>query len=389
MDLSPYTINVDPETLRDLRERLERTRWPDEIPGAGWDYGVDPGYLKGLMDYWRTDFDWRVHEARLNELANLRLTIDGLSMHVIHERGHGPDPLPLLVTHGWPSSCYEAIELIPMLTDPERFGADPADSFDVIVPSLPGYGFSERPAATGMTSTRIAGMLVELMEALGYERFGAHAYDIGASMLSLLCIDFPDRVIAYHTTEPANAVPYLGTGSAPLTEDEQDYLELQEKWYGEEGGYDHIQATRPQTLGYGLNDSPAGLAAWVIDKWYTWTVPPSQIPARADLGQHFTPDQLLANATIYWATGTINSANRLYYERDHHPRIRKPDDQIGVPAGIALTTQPIERAPREYLERIFGDIRYWHDLGEGGHFVMLEKPELLASSLRTFFREFR
>jgi pimeloyl-ACP methyl ester carboxylesterase len=384
MSAVPYTIAVDEETLRDLRERLGRTRWPDEVAGSDWDYGVSLDYLKGLVDYWRADFDWRAQEARLNQLANFQLTVDDLTMHVIHERGQGPDPLPLLITHGWPSSCYEAIELIPMLTDPARYGGDPADSFDVIVPSLPGYGFSQRPADGGMTSTRIAGMLVRLMEELGYDQFAAHAYDIGASMLSLLCIDFPDRVIAYHTTEPANAVPYLGAGSAPLTEAERDYLDLQEKWYGDEGGYDHIQATRPQTLAYGLNDSPAGLAAWIIDKWYTWTEPPG-----GDLGQQFTPDQLLANVTMYWATDTINSANRLYYERDHHPRIRKPDDRIRVPAGIALTTQAIERAPREYLERIFTDIRYWHDLGRGGHFVMLEYPELVAESLRTFFREFR
>lgn len=295
-----------------------------------------------------------------------------------------PDPLPLLITHGWPSSCYEAIDLIPMLTDPARYGGDPADSFDVIVPSVPGYGFTERPSAGGMTATRIAGMLVRLMGALGYDRFAAHAYDIGASVLSLLCIDFPDRVIAYHTTEPANADPYMGPGSPPLTEAEQDYLKLQQAWYTNEGGYDHIQATRPQTLAYGLSDSPAGLAAWIIDKWDTWTEPPS-----GDLGKHSTPDQLLANVTIYWATGTVNSASRPYYERDHHPRRRKPDDRITVPAGIALTTQEIERAPREYLDRIFTDIRYWRDLGKGGHFVMLEYPELLANSLRTFFRPFR
>jgi pimeloyl-ACP methyl ester carboxylesterase len=280
-----------------MRERLERTRWPDEVQNAGWDYGVSLDYLNGLVEYWRTDFDWRVPEARLNDLANFQLTIDGLAMHVIHERGRRLSPLPLLITHGWPSSCYEAIDLIPMLTDPERYGGDPADSFDVIVPSLPGYGFSERPAVPGMTSTRIAGVLVQLMEGLGYSRFAAHAYDIGASVLSLLCIDHPDRVIAYHTSEPANAVPYLGPGSPPLTEAERDYLELQEKWYGYEGGYDHIQATRPQTLAYGLNDSPAGLAAWIIDKWYTWTVPPSAISAGSSLGQHFTPDQLLANTT--------------------------------------------------------------------------------------------
>lgn len=278
-DARPYTIDVDEEILQDLRERLGRTRWPDEVPDAGWNYGVSLAYLTDLVEYWRTDFDWRRQEARLNRLANFTMTVDGLGVHVIHERGRGPDPLPLLITHGWPSTCYEAIDLIPMLTDPARYGGDPADSFDVIVPSLPGYGFTERPAAGGMTATRIAGMLVRLMRELGYDQFAAHAYDIGASVLSLLCIDFPDRVIAYHTTEPANAEPYLGPGSPPLTEAEQDYLTLQDNWYTNEGGYDHIQATRPQTLAYGLSDSPAGLAAWIIDKWTPGPSRPAAISA--------------------------------------------------------------------------------------------------------------
>lgn len=384
MNAVPFTIEVAEETLEDLRARLGRSRWPDALPGVGWEYGVDPDYLRGLTEYWRTGFDWRAQEARLNRLANFRVEVGGLPMHVIHERGRGPRPLPLLIAHGWPSSCYEAIDLIPLLTDPARFGGDPADSFDVVVPSLPGYGFSGLPDTPGMTSTQISGMLVELMQALGYERFGAHAYDIGASMLSAMCLDAPERLIAYHTTEPDNANPYIGPDAPPPTAAEQAYLELKRSWYAVEGGYDLIQATRPQTLGYGLNDSPAGLAAWIVDKWFTWTEPPD-----GDLGKHFTADQLLANLTIYWATGTINSANRLYYERDHHPRVRTAAERIRVPTGIALTTQAIERAPREYLERIFTDIRHWRDLGAGGHFVMLEQPELLADSLRTFFRMFR
>ena len=384
MNTVPFTIAVADGTLQDLRHRLAATRWPDGLPGTGWNYGVSLDYLKGLAEYWRADFDWRAQEARLNRLPNFQLEIDGLLMHVIHARGRGPRPLPLLVTHGWPSTCYEAIDLIPMLTDPERYGGDPADAFDVIVPSLPGYGFSQRPAAPGMTATRTSGLLVKLMAALGYDRFCAHAYDVGASILTATCLDFPDRLIAYHTTEPANAMPYTGPGAPPLTAAEQAYLALQDEWYVREGGYDHIQATRPQTLGYGLNDSPAGLAAWIIDKWYTWTEPPD-----GDLGKHFTADQLLANVTIYWATGTINSANRAYYERDHHPRARTAADRIDVPVGITLTTQAIERAPREYLERIYTDIRHWRDLGKGGHFVMLECPGLLAASLRDFFRAFR
>jgi pimeloyl-ACP methyl ester carboxylesterase len=384
MNAVPFTIAVADETLEDLRARLGRTRWPDALPGVGWDYGVSPEYLRGLMEHWRAGFDWRAEQARLNQLANFRVEIDGLPVHVIHERGRGARPLPLLIAHGWPSSCYEAIDLIPLLTDPARFGGDPADSFDVVVPSLPGYGFSGLPDAPGMTSTRISGMLVKLMRALGYEQFAAHAYDVGASILSAMCLDFPERLIAYHTTEPENANPYMGSGAPALTAAEQDYLDLKRSWYAVEGGYDLIQATRPQTLGYGLNDSPVGLAAWIIDKWFTWTEPPD-----GDLGKHFTADQLLANLTIYWATGTINSANRLYYERDHRPRVRTAADRIRVPTGIALTTQAIERAPREYLERIFTDIRHWRDLGAGGHFVMLEQPELLADSLRTFFRLFR
>ena len=227
-------------------------------------------------------------------------------------------------------------------------------------------------------------MLVQLMDALGYPRFGAHGYDIGASILSVMCLDYPDRVIGYHTTEPANAMPYTGIGSPPLTDAEQAYLDLQDRWYAAEGGYDLIQATRPQTLAYGLTDSPAGLAAWILDKWYTWTEPPG-----GDLSTRFTADQLLANVTIYWVTGTINAANRRYYERDHNPRPRTTADKITVPAGIALTTQAIERAPREYLERVFTDIRYWRDLGAGGHFVMLERPDLLADSIRDFFRQLR
>jgi len=376
----PFTVSVPDAVLADLRDRLARTRWPDEVPGAGWDYGVSLAYLKDLAEYWRAGFDWRVHESRLNQLANVTVEVDGLRLHAIHQRGRGPRPLPLLVAHGWPSTCYEAIDLIGLLTGPD----DPADAFDVIVPSLPGFGFSQIPAVPGMTSTRKAGMLVRLMEALGYDRFGAHAYDVGASMLSVMCLDYPDHIIGYHTTEPANAVPYTAPAQPPLTGAERAYLDLQDTWYAREGGYDLIQATRPQTLAYGLSDSPAGLAAWILDKWHTWTGPPD-----GDLGRHFTADQLLANVTIYWATGTINSANRGYYERDHHRRHPAPADKIHVPTGIALTTQAIERAPREYLERFYTDIRHWRDLGTGGHFVMLENPELLAQSIRAFFRPLR
>jgi pimeloyl-ACP methyl ester carboxylesterase len=274
--------------------------------------------------------------------------------------------------------------MLPLLTDPARSGADPADAFEVVVPSLPGYGFSERPVHPGMTSRQISALLVQLMQGLGYERFAAHGYDIGASILGHLCLEFPHHLIGYHTTEPANVAPYLGPGAPPLSEAERAYMEYQQRWDREEGGYDHLQRTRPQTLAYGLNDSPAGLAAWIIEKWYVWTDPPT-----GDLSRHFTRDELLANVMIYWVTQTINSANRLYYEREHSPRQRQPEDRIQVPTGVALTTQQIERAPREYVQRIYTDIRSWIDFGRGGHFILLEEPQLVADALRAFFRPFR
>lgn len=384
MDVTSYHVQVADETLRDLRERLEHTRWPDEIQGARWEYGANLAYMKSLAEYWRTGFDWRVQEQKINQFANYRAQLDDLAIHFIHERGRGPRPLPLLITHGWPSSFYETLEIIPLLTDPGRYGGDPTDAFDVVVPSLPGYGFSDRPTHPGMTSRQISTLLVRLMKGLGYERFAAHAYDVGASIMGHLCLDFPQHVIGYHTTEPSNAEPYLGPGAPPLSEAERAYVEYQQQWNREEGGYDHMQSTRPQTLAYGLNDSPAGLAAWIIEKWYAWTDPPG-----GDLEQHFTKDQLLANVMIYWVTDTINSANRLYYERDHSPRQRMPEDRIKVPTGVALTTQQIERAPREYVQRLYVDIRRWVDLERGGHFILLEEPQLVAEAIRAFFKPLR
>jgi pimeloyl-ACP methyl ester carboxylesterase len=375
---------VPEATLADQRRRLERERCQHEADEAGWRYGVPLAFMRQVVAYWRDAFDWRAQETAINQHASYRTTIDGLDIHFIHVRGNGPNPLPLIITHGWPSSFYEMLALIPFLTDPARFGVAESDAFDVVIPSIPGYGFSDRSTRPGFTYRDIADIWVELMERLGYPRFAAHSYDVGGSIMGMLLRRHPERVIGYHTTEPGNPAPYLGPGSRPPSAVEEAYFACQRAWRTEEAGYAAVQTSRPQTLGYGLNDSPVGLAAWILEKWQSWTDPPS-----GDLLQQFSLDQLLANVTIYWVTETINSANRLYYERAHHPAPVGPDEAITVPLGVALTNQRIERAPREYVERLFRDIRQWRELERGGHFVALEEPELLAQSLRDFFRPLR
>ena len=384
LDVQPFSVSVPEVTLTDLRERLARTRWPDEVDGAGWAYGTNLAFMRDLVGYWRAGFDWRARERAINAFDHYRAAIDGVGIHFVHARGRGPDPIPLLITHGWPSSFYEMLPLVPLLSDPARHGGDPADSFDVVVPSVPGYAFSDRPTERGFDYRRVADLWARLMAGLGYGRFGAHAYDIGASIMAHLLLDRPELLIGYHTTDPGNPVPFVGPGSPPLTEGERAYLEFEAAWMADEGGYMALQTTRPQTLGYGLADSPVGLAAWIVEKWHAWTDPPG-----GDLTARIPRDDLLATVTLYWVTETITSANRLYYERAHHPRERRPEDRIDVPMGVALTTQAIERPPREYVDRLFTSVRQWAELPRGGHFVALEEPVLLAEAIRAFFSPLR
>lgn len=383
MQIEPFQVEVPQETLDDLKDRLSRTRWPDEVQGAGWRYGANLEYMRRLAAYWGTVFDWRAQERRINSLANFRATVDDVQIHFIHERGKGPNPIPLLITHGWPSSFVEMLKIIPILTDPANHGGRASDSFDVIVPSVPGYGFSQRPLQAGMTRGRVAGLWAGLMQGLGYERFAMHANDIGAVISGWLALDHPERVIAFHTLMPGFPSPAFGPNEPPMTAAEKDFADRAAAWNKEEGGYNLIQETRPQTLAYGLNDSPAGLMAWIVEKWRAWTDP------AGDVEQYFSRDELLTNVMIYWATETANSAARSYYERAHDPRILKPEDRVRVPTGVALTTEDIEHTPREWAERRYADIRRWTEFSRGGHFLAAEAPELLAAELRQFFRQFR
>ncbi|HVQ76053.1 MAG TPA: epoxide hydrolase [Candidatus Binatia bacterium] len=380
---TPYTVAIPEEILDDLRERLERTRWPDEVDGAGWEYGASLAYMKDLVAYWRAGFDWRAQERAINAFSHFRARVAGTGIHFIHERGRGPAPMPLVITHGWPSSFCEMLPLIPLLADPGAHGGDPADAFDVVVPSVPGFGFSDRPTERGMTRSRVAELWVRLMSALGYQRFAAHGNDIGAVITGWMALDHPERLIGIHTMMPGFPGPDFGPGTPPMSEAERAFAARQDRWGREEGGYNLIQETRPQTLAYGLHDSPAGLAAWIVEKWRAWTDPDG------DLDRHFTRDTLLTNVTIYWVTETANASGRSYYERARDPRRIAPDARIAVPTGVALSTEAVQRVPREWAERRYVDIRRWTEFDRGGHFMAAEEPALLAEEIRAFFRPLR
>jgi pimeloyl-ACP methyl ester carboxylesterase len=383
MHIQPLTIHIPQADLDDLQARLKRTRWPDEVDDAGWDYGANLAYMQELIAYWRTAFDWRAQEQTINTFANFRAEIDGVGIHFIHERGKGSNPIPLILTHGWPSSFAEMLKIIPMLVDPKHYGADPADSFDVVVPSIPGFGFSDRPLQRGMTRSRVADLWVRLMEELGYPRFAAHANDIGAVITCYIARDYPRHLLGYHTLMPHFPSPSFGTDTPPMSEVERRFAACNEQWEREEGGYNLIQETKPQTLAYGLNDSPAGLAAWIIEKWRSWGAIDGHIE------RSFTMDELLTNVTIYWVTQTANSSSRSYYERARDQRRFGLNPHIAVPTGVALTMETVQRAPREWVERVYTDIRHWTEFDRGGHFLAIEDPALLAADIRTFFRQLR
>lgn len=383
MHIEPFKISISQEVLDDLHDRLKRTRWPDQVEDSGWRYGANLAYMKELADYWLNEFDWRAQEKRINSFANYCAVIDDLDIHFIHERGKGPKPMPVLISHGWPSSFVEMLELIPMLTDPAKHGGNASDSFDVIVPSVPGFGFSDRPLKAGMTRWRVAEIWTKLMDGLGYPKYGLHANDIGAVISGWLALDHPERVIALHTMMPTFPAPAFDETQPPITETEKAFKAVVNAWDQEEGAYDAIQRTRPQTLAYGLNDSPVGLMAWIVEKWRAWTDP------NGNVEDYFSKDELLTNVTIYWITQTGNSSMRSYFERAHDTRKLKPDDKIRVPTGVALTTEAVEHAPREWVRRRYADIRRWTEFSSGGHFFAAEKPEILATEIREFFRQFR
>ena len=382
MALEPFTIDVADEILDDLRERIRRTRLPDEVPGAGWDQGTQLDYLRRVLEYWAETFDWRAREVELNSFAHFRGEIDGAGVHFVHERARdGRDGIPLLLQHGWPSSFVEYLPLVPLLTDPAAHGID-GPSFDLVIPSLPGYGFSERPARTGVNYRHTAARWRRLMEELGYERYAAAGGDFGAGVATYMALDDPERVLGLHLTN-FEVAPYTGPGSEPPTEAEQAYLDAGAAWAASERGYSAIQSTKPQTLGYALNDSPAGLAAWILEKWRSWT------DSGGDLDSSVDRDFLLTNVTLYWVTQTITSSMRDYYDNRWHADPIGPDDRVRVPTAFAVFPNqhvPEGEPPREWMERLY-DVRRWTVMPRGGHFAPAEQPEAVARDVAAFFAE--
>ena len=383
MAVQPYKIEIPGSVLDDLNSRLERTRWPDELPDTGWDYGSNLDYVKELVEYWRTKFDWHAQEKLINSFSHFKSKVDGLNIHFIHEKGKGPNPMPLVITHGWPGTFFEMYKIIPMLSDPASHGGDPADAFDVVAPSMPGYGFSDATDKRGLSVLSIGDLWAKLMsENLGYQKFAAQGGDWGARVTAKLGLSHGDKVIGIHTTSTSSPTPYQGPGTRELSEAENAMLAQRIQWLADEGGYSHIQATKPQTLSYGLNDSPAGLAAWIVEKYRTWS------DCGGDVESRFTKDELLTTITIYWVTQSINSSTRLYYESFFQAWDLAKDEKIQVPVAIASFPRENSVPLREWAERSF-NIQQWTDMPSGGHFAALEEPDRLVEDIRKFFRGLR
>lgn len=376
-----FQIKIDHELLADLKERLARTRWPDETPKGGWSHGSSLGYLKELVAYWRDEFDWAKQEADLNRFEQYKVGLEDVDLHFIHQPGQGPDPMPLLISHGWPGSIAEFRRLIPMLTDPARFGADPADSFTVVAPSLPGYTFSFNRHQKRFGVEEIAQILAELMtDVLGYNHYAVQGGDWGSFIASRLAVDVPDRLHGIHL----NLLPLPRDSALYDSNDEADrlYIEQLRHWTREEIGYQWIQGTKPQTLSYGLTDSPVGLAAWIIEKFYSWS------DCGGDLDAYLGRDEMLTDIMLYWVTGAIGSSFWPYYARLHGPWPLPTDRKIDVPTGYIQFPKEILSTPRASAEKYF-NIRRWTEKSKGGHFAAMEQPEGLAHDIRDFFRQFR
>jgi pimeloyl-ACP methyl ester carboxylesterase len=382
----PFAPQAAPAVLEDLRARLRATRWPDAPEDAGWSLGTDLAYLRELVAYWADGFDWPAREAALGRLPRFRVPLGGLAIHFVHARAAAPagsreraPVLPLVLCHGWPDSFWRYVKVIPLLTDPGAHGADPADAFDVVVPDMPGYGYSSPPAGPALDSIAVADLWARLMSTLGYQRFGAAGGDVGSHVSRYLGLNYPDRVAAVHRTDAG--LPVFTGDQADLAPEERAWFESVAAWGAAEGAYAAMHRTKPQTAAFGLTDSPAGLAAWIVEKLRAWS------DCDGDVERRFTKDEILTNVMLYWLTGTIGSSMRMYRANAAIPAAQHAR-RVEVPSGFSIFAGDVVRPPRAWLERTANAVRVTEP-ARGGHFAPFEEPELYAEELRAFFRPYR
>jgi len=365
-----FSINIPDQAIEDLRMRLQRTRWTDEIVNSGWKYGADLSYTKELTNYWVNSFDWRNTENEINGYPNYIADIDGVKVHFLHVKSERKNAVPLMITHGWPGSFLEMMKIIPILSRSRS-------PFDLIIPSIPGFGFSQRVSNPGCNLWFIAELWSKLIKELGYHRVVAQGGDLGAGVSTALALKHPEQILGLHLNYiPGSYSPYLANGEE-FSEEENLYFKSADEWYKEEGAYWHQQRTKPLTLGYGLNDSPVGLGAWILEKYYGWS------DCGGEIESVFSKDELLSNICLYWFTETIHSSTRLYNENSKVPLRFSENDFIKVPVGIARFHKEDPFPPRRFIERGY-NIQYWKDISPGGHFAAMEQPALLAEEIVLF-----
>jgi len=378
-----FQFHADQAALSDLKGRLRQAIWPDEVVAEPWRYGPPVAYMKAFIEHWLDRYDWRAHEEHLNSFPHFVTHIDEHRIHFIHQAGKGPAPIPLVLTHGWPGSIIEMLKIIPLLTDPAAHGADPADAFTIIAPSIPGYGFSSRPTERGTSVFAVADIWAKLMTRLNYTRFGVQGGDWGSWVSAATALQHPDRVLGLHLNYVSTRFrPAISPEDPPLTSDEEEYLARAAKWADSEGAYIAIQATKPLTLAYALTDSPVGLAAWYVEKFRSWS------DCQSEPDEALSKDEMITDIMLYWLTGTVHSAIRFYSESREHPLHLAPGQRIEPPCGIVHLPKELPMPPRSWAERAF-NIVHWTSLPRGGHFAAWEQPDLLAEDIRTFFRPLR
>ncbi|MCI0617638.1 epoxide hydrolase [bacterium] len=371
MLIEPFEIHIPDSVLEDLNERIARTKWPRSVPNSGWEYGTDRTTLQALVDYWQKKFDWRKEESKINQFPQFRVMVDDLRIHAVHLRSKNPAALPLIITHGWPGSFLEQLKIAPLLQD----------SFHIVIPSLPGYGFSDGAEIPGLNPRRIAALWVKLMRALGYERFVTQGGDWGASVSTWIGLDAPQSLIGIHLNYiPGSYKPYI-RNEEELTDREKEFVRFQEEWLEKEGAYGHIQGTKPETLASAMHDSPVGMAAWILEKSHGWS------HCERSVLEHFTYEELLNNIMIYWVTETFGSSIRIYYETRKSPLKLGPEQRINVPCAVARFAKEEPMPPREWVERGYNVCR-WTEYSTGSHYAPLEVPDLLAKDITESTAEF-